>query len=302
MRKRSVACLCLLLIAVMLLSACDGIGGDPAFTAVPMIPSEPNPFDVTPEDFDLEEYLPEDFDPEDYIPEDYAFEDYEDDEFDDDDGYFEMGSALLDNPGVAAGGPGLPVAQEPSPTPHQVPRLTPDPSETPIAVDPLDKPTQKPLDLSYVKYESAPMGISFDRPAGWKEDNPADSNVQFMEPETAARGGYRAMLTVRVVHRGSRQDTSQAKALLTEVLEEMALNTMWVDFTSDPSSSTASLGNANGHHAYYRAVFNGIPLRGRIIVVARGNALYMVRLTSTAEFYSLYEDIYRRVRETWSFI
>jgi len=266
----------------MVLSACDGICGNTAGTPVPKVPSDPN--------------LPE------VGPLTTGPEDFEDEDFDEEEaGGFEPESALLANPGVAVAGPGLPAAQEPSPTPYLAPRLTPDPLETPIAVDPLDKPPQEPLNLSYVKYQSAPMGISFDRPAGWKEDNPADSNVRFMEPETAARGGYCAVVTVRVAHRGSRQDRSQARSLLEEVMEEMGGNNQWSDFEYTSPPSTASLGGANGYHTYYRATFNGVPVRGRIIVVARGNALYMVRLTSTAEFYGLYEAIYRKVRDTWTF-
>ncbi|MCL2811222.1 MAG: hypothetical protein FWD25_04945 [Clostridia bacterium] len=281
MRKRSVACLCLLLAAVMLLSACDGIGGNPANTPVPRMTVEPLPVEQDPEDLDGGDY-----------------DDYDDyDEHNDYDDYDDYDASA----GVALGGPGLPVAPEPTPTQHQAPRVTLDPSETPIPVDPLDKPTQVPLNLSYVRYESSPMGISFDRPAGWREDNPADSNVQFMEPEGAARNGYRAMLTVRVAHRGSRQERSQARALLEEVMEEMGGNGLWSDFRYTSPPSTASLGGAGGYHTYYWATFNGLPVRGRIIVVARGNALYMVRLTSTAEFYELYETIYRKVRDTWRF-
>ena len=145
------------------------------------------------------------------------------------------------------------------------------------------------------------MGVSCDRPAGWREDNPADSNVQFKEPKTAARNGYQAMLTVRVIHAGRKQDKSNAKDQLESLLEELAQNTQWTDFRSNPSAA-ASLGGANGYYAYYYATFNGIKVRGRMIVVARGNALYMVRITSDEEFFPLYEDVYRKVRESWTFI
>jgi len=235
--------------------------------------------------------------PADEGPED-DWDDEGDDSYDEDDedGVHELASA-----GVATAGPGLPAAPESTPTPAPAPRLTPDPAQTPIPVDPLDKPTQIPLNLSFVNYSSAPMGVSFDRPAGWREDSPADSNVQFTEPEGAARNGYRAMLTVRVIHKGSRQDRSQAKGQLDELLEEMAQNPLWSDFGHNPPAS-ANLGGAGGYHTYYSATFNDVPLRGRIIVVARGNSLFMVRITSTREYFSLYEEIYRKVRDTWKFL
>jgi len=262
---------------------------------------EPTPLTQEPADGDLQDEWNNEWDNE--YGEDYDEEDDYDYDEDDENDVHGMAGDSPTNAGVATAGPGLPATPEPTPapTPSAVPRLTPNPEETPIAVDPLDKPTQVPLNLSFVNYSSSPMGVSFDRPAGWREDSPADSNVQFTEPEAAARNGYRAMLTVRVIHKGSRQDSGQAKTELEGLLEEMAQNQMWTEFRHNPAAS-ASLGGANGYHAYYWATFNGIPLRGRIIVVARGNSLYMVRITSTEEFFSLYEEIYRKVRDTWKFL
>lgn len=309
MRKRSVACLCLLLIAMVLLSACDVASDDPANTPVPQMTAGPIPTPQPPDEDD-----PNEDDP--YVDEDNPSADEDDpfalegdddtyDEYGDSDEYVEDDSQdtageMLANAGVAAAGPGLPMTPEPTPSATPYVRPTIDPSEKPIAVDPLDKPTQVPLSISYIKYESSPMGISFDRPAGWKEYNPADSNVQFTEPESGARNGYRARLTVRVVQKGAKQEKSNAQALLEEVMEELKMDSMWTEFNYNPPQ-TASLGNAGGYYTYYTAIYNGVKLKGRIIVVARGNALYMVRITSTDEFYSLYETIYRQVRSSWSF-
>lgn len=289
MRKRSLACLCLLLTAVLLLSGCDGTGGDEAATQVPEMTSAPtlppqNPTDIPPAGDEPE-------DPE----EDAALSGGEEPDGSGTQGVFQA------NAGVAAG-PGLPATPSPTPSPTSAVRLTPDPSEKPIAVDPIDKPTQVPLTIAYINYSSQPMGVSFDRPAGWKEESPADSNVLFTEPASAARNGYYTKLTVRVIHSGSKQTKSDAQDKLLELLEELGQSTEWTDFKAS-STDSASMGGADGYYAYYNAVYNGINLRGRMMVVARGNALYVVRITTSQEFYLLYEeDVYRKVRATWKFI
>ena len=87
MRKRSAACLCLLLIAVTLLSACDDTGGNPANTPVPVMTSEPIPPPEESEDDDP--YAEDDDDPYALESDDdpYALE--SDDEYDDEYSYAE---------------------------------------------------------------------------------------------------------------------------------------------------------------------------------------------------------------------
>ena len=41
---------------------------------------------------------------------------------------------------------------------------------------------------------------------------------------------------------------------------------------------------------------------GRITVVAQGNALYSLRLTAPRAWYSYYEYVFRRVRQTFKFL
>jgi hypothetical protein len=158
----------------------------------------------------------------------------------------------------------------------------------------------EPLGVAYVNYNSAALSASFDRPAGWGEEAPADSNVQFVEPEAVARVPYLSKLTVAMFTAGSKQDQNDAKVKLLEKLDELAQNGGWQEFKATDTSA-ASMANAQGHYAYYTATFGDIKVRGRMMVVAHGSALYMVRISSPADFYSLYEDVYRRVRTSWKF-
>ena len=196
---------------------------------------------------------------------------------------------------------------EPTPTPEPTPEpdptavpVTAKPGETPVLIDPIDKPTLQPLGATYISYSSSAMGVSFERPAGWMENAPGDSNVQFTEPAEMARDDYQGMLTVRVYHAGSEQKASDAKAKLEEVLEE--LTTMeWTEFThTEPGEATMSTGK--GYYCYYRAMFDGKPIRGRVIVVAHKTKMYMMRISCPGELYTVYEEVFRKVRSTWKFL
>jgi hypothetical protein len=233
-------------------------------------------------------------------------------------------AALLGGCDRAAGGPSptpgvtatpIPTATpEPTPVPTDTPEptdtptpapvaqlITPNPEETPISIDPLDKPTRVPLGITYVTYSSQPMGISFDRPAGWTVNTPADSNVQFIEPDLAAKDGYPTQLTVRVYQVGSKQDSDNAKQKLLEVLEDLA-QLSWSNFDSSGGTASGTLGSAKGYYAYYKAEWEGNPVSGRVIVVAHGNSLYMMRISAPRAYYSDYEEIYRKMRSSWKFL
>ena len=66
------------------------------------------------------------------------------------------------------------------------------------------------------------------------------------------------------------------------------------------------MGDANGAYCYYRAEYNDgtktYTMRGRIIIVAQGNALYQVRITTPSNWYSYYEYVFRKVRSTFEFL
>lgn len=270
MRKRTLACLCLLGLVAALLSGCDMVGGGPKATptTIPALPSpSPEPtLEPTPE--------PETTDEPSGEPNETG-----------EDGTLEAGEP--EDPGIAA----LAANR----------LLTPNPDETPIAIDPIDKPTREPLNLPFVAYESESMKVSFERPANWTLEVPGETNVRFIEPVVSAKYGYQAMLTVKVYHKGSAQNKDDAKVQLTELLDELAADTAWTNFDHGVIASQ-SMGSANGHYAYFNATYDNKPLRGRMMVVAKGSALYMIRLTCSSEVYLQYEDVYRNVRSSWKFL
>ena len=315
MRKRILACLCLLMLAAALLAGCDLAGSEkPDSTPIPTMPPSAT---VPPEepDGDTDDAPDGDVDDEpdgdvddapdggaDIAPKGIANLDIA--SGDDSEAVPGTNAPVLIN--LNAGGVSLPfttgnAGAEATPIIAKT-VITPQPEETPIGpIDPIDKPTPEPLDVAYAPYKSEPMGVSFDRPAGWREDAPADSNVQFIEPEASARDGYRTMLTVRVLSMGSKQDKNDAKVKLQELLDELEKHDAWTQF-KPTDMAEASMAKANGYYAYYTAFFGENKLRGRMMVVARNNALYMVRITCPAAHYQQYEDVFRKVRATWKFL
>ncbi len=284
MRKRTLACLSMVMLAVLLLTGCGTPSGGNSGTPLPTIPPTDAPATAPPAPTNTPVATA---DPNAQAAQDAA--DEEDAEAPEDG---ETGEALNLL---------VPPPQETDAVLAQV-LFTANPAETPIGpIDPIDKPTLEPLNVAYVPYSSQPMGVSFDRPAGWKEDAPADSNVQFVEPEVAAREGYRTMLTIRLLSMGSKQDKADAKVKLEELLAELGQNGDWTEFKPTEAAS-ASMAGADGYYAYYSAFYQGTKLRGRIMVVAKNNNLYMVRVTCPASFYSRYEEVYRKVRSTWKFL
>jgi len=183
------------------------------------------------------------------------------------------------------------------------------PAASPIAVDPIDKPTPTPPpqpNYVYETYTSSQMGISFSIPYTWllNPNTNQETTLQFVEPKSEMRdeGGYQTRITIEKVNMGLDQTAADALANLESTLKELELR-----FTSFKANETAarSIGDANGHYCYYRAEYNdgtkNYTMRGRIIIVAKGKALYQVRITTPSGWYSYYENVFRKLCATLKF-
>ncbi len=181
---------------------------------------------------------------------------------------------------------------------------------TPVAVDPIDKPTPTPAptpNYVYESYVNEGMGVSFSIPYTWLL-NPStnhDTTVQFVEPksEMMDENGYQTRITVEKVNRGLSQTAADARSYL-----ETTLETLGESFTSfvPGNIASASIGKANGAYCYYRAEYTDgektYQMNGRITIVAQGNALYQLRLTAPRAWFAYYEHAFRQVRRTFKFL
>ena len=189
--------------------------------------------------------------------------------------------------------------------------LTPDnPLATPVAIDPIDKPTPTPAptpNFIYETYENTSMGLSFSIPYTWllNPNTNQDTTVQFVEPksEMMEPDGYQTRFTIEKYNMGLTQTESDARTRLESTLEELAAS--FTTFTPAEIAS-GSFGAGNGYYCYYKADYNDgaktYEMNGRIIVVAHEKALYQIRLTTPRNWYSYYNYLWRKVRSTIKFL
>lgn len=198
----------------------------------------------------------------------------------------------------------------PTPTPEPTSRL-PEPNPTapdatPIAIDPIDMPTPTPEptpDLDYVTRSSSSNGVSFAVPSTWILDPASvDSFVRYVEPISEMHDGYQTKLTFEKYDRGLKQTSEDAKAYLEDVLNDMAATDGYREFTPNDSIGTLELGGVKGYYCYYSGFLdNDIKVRGRVVVVAKDKALYQLRITTPANWFSYYNHVYRQARNTFKF-
>ena len=180
---------------------------------------------------------------------------------------------------------------------------------TPVAVDPIDKPTPTPAptpDYMYDTYTSSSMGISFSIPYSWLL-NPStnqETTLQFVEPksEMMEPDGYQTRLTIERFSAGLSQTAADARTRLESVLTE--LEGMFTTFKAN-DIATASIGGASGYYCYYRATYNDgtkeYSMRGRVAVVAHDIELIQSRLTTPINLFSYFNHVYRQLRATFKF-
>ena len=189
--------------------------------------------------------------------------------------------------------------------------LTPDnPLATPVAVDPIDKPTPTPAptpNFVYETYENTSMGVSFSIPYTWllNPNTNQDTTVQFVEPKSEMMdvGGYQTRITIEKYNMGLSQTASDARSRLESVLEELAAS-----FTtfSPGQIDSGDFGDGKGYYCYYKADYNDgtktYQMNGRVIIVAHEKALYQIRLTTPRDWYSYYNYLWRKLRSTIKFL
>ena len=190
-------------------------------------------------------------------------------------------------------------------------QLEPDnPLATPVAVDPIDKPTPTPAptpNFWYDDFVSQEMGVSFNVPLTWLLNPNYDkaTTLQFVEPQSEImdENGYQTRITIEKVDMGLQQNANDALSRLQLSLEE--LGSRFSSF-SPGQPAQATFAGCKGYYCYYRAEYNDgtktYTMRGRIVTFAKDRSLYQVRLTAPSNWYSYYEYVYRNIRSSFKFI
>lgn len=219
----------------------------------------------------------------------------------------------------------IPTAS-PSPTPSPTPDPTKDPTinedmppldptepgATPVAIDPIDMPTPTPKPTANVKYDdfsSSAAGFKFSKPNTWIQTSGTVAEfVQFVEPSAEASqredSGYPARLTMVKYQKGTKQTSDDAKAQLESVMDEMTSE--FLELTVNTEYGSLSMGGGKGYYVYYKGVVadptdpnKTYSVRGRAGVVAKDQALYQIRLSTPADYFDYYQEIYRTARNSF---
>lgn len=170
---------------------------------------------------------------------------------------------------------------------------------TPVAIDPIDKPTPTPLpqlSFSYVTYDATRLHLSFDAPSGWSIDDSA-SDV-YTITNTAPGPDFKASLTVTKIPVSADYTESQLKTEVTTRVNAMKGSFYRFDPTK-PASRT--LLDKAGAYADYSATLSsdGVQIKGRIHVTCVNKTLYVMEMVTPAGYFEQYKDtVYAKFRHT----
>ena len=149
---------------------------------------------------------------------------------------------------------------------------------TPVAIDPIDKPTPTPLPtltFTYENYTAGALHLTFEGPAGWTIDDSQPDTYMLTNPDPSM--DYKAQVVIRTAK--VNKDYNQ-----NELTKEVkgALDTLRADFSSFDPSNTAARGfiDGNGVYAAYKGTLkNGIQVAGRIMINCVNKTLYVLHVS-----------------------
>ena len=170
---------------------------------------------------------------------------------------------------------------------------------TPVLIDPVDKPTPTPLPtltFSYQKYEAKALGLTFEAPAGWLEDDSQPDTYTLTNPDPSM--DYAAQLSIRAVPVSKNYNKNE---LIKEV--KGTLDTRGSDgFKKFERSNTAGrkFMNSDGIYANYSGTTTeGVKIAGRLIIACSGKTLYILNVSYPQGYTKTYVDnVYDKFRHS----
>lgn len=218
-------------------------------------------------------------------------------------------------------------AEEPSPSPSPTeeptpyiptpePTVTPypftdvewpsDPSATLLSIDPITRPTPKPITLEpYEERVSNSVGISVQVPSYFYGPEEDGKTATFYEPENEIRSetGVPATFIISSDLRTTAQTTGDAEAQLNATIDQN--RSIFSNFKVSSVASNPLMGVQDGR--YVTITFDqptpegpeaSVAMRGRILVVPVDRTLYTVVIYYPAAFHDDYVKVYRQLRDT----
>ncbi len=192
----------------------------------------------------------------------------------------------------------LPTQVVPTPTPAPTVRSQ-YAGATPVVIDPIDKPTPTPvpkLSVTYIPYDAIKLGLSFEGPAGWLQDDSSADTFIIQNPNALI--DYPATLTLRAEKVSSDYSTDNLKTIIKGMLDSIG-NVGFDDYEPSQTAGRTLLGK-NGVYANYEGTLeDGRQVAGRVHAVCVDRVLYTIHLTAPKAQWNDYKNmVYDKLRDT----
>lgn len=171
---------------------------------------------------------------------------------------------------------------------------------SPIPLLPIDAPSPTPrsaLAFTYVQYDVAALGLSFEGPAGWVPDESVTETYTLTEPEQQLKDGQLGILTLYAVPVNTNYTENN---LTTEIKQRLSTigSTNFVEWNPSLTASRFLMGGKGVYANYSGTLANGVKVGGRIHATCIDHVLYCVQITYPLGFKDDYLNIFSKVRET----
>jgi hypothetical protein len=173
---------------------------------------------------------------------------------------------------------------------------------TPVVIDPIDKPTPTAvpkLQVAHAAYDAKKLGLSFEGPAGWLQDDSAEDTFILQNPN--ARMDYAATLTLTAKKVSADYSTSDLKSVVKGMLDSIGV-AGFEEYDPSQTDDRTLLGKT-GIYANYTGTLivndKSVQVAGRVHAVCVDKVLYTIHLTAPRAQWNDYKDmVYDKLRDT----
>lgn len=171
---------------------------------------------------------------------------------------------------------------------------------SPIPLDPVDAPTATPrsaITFTYVTYDVTSLGLSFEAPAGWVPDDSISEMYTLTEPEQQIKDGQLGILSIYAVPVNNNYTTNN---LVTEIKQRLSTigSTNYVEWKPSLTATRYLMGSEGVYANFSGTLATGVEVGGRLHAVCLDKVLYCVQITYPLNFKDDYLNIFSQVRTT----
>ena len=168
---------------------------------------------------------------------------------------------------------------------------------TAIPLEPIDKPTPTPraaLAFQYERKEYEKLGLSFEIPKDWVEEAGGNS-VRFSDIRT--HDDYRAWIDVSVENLGTQVKKDDLKSRLSSRLSGLQGDLACSEWVTSDLTERKLMGG-DGYYATFHGYSAGVEVRGRVHIGYSDGKLITIVYVCPATYVNDYYSVYDKLRST----